>query len=106
MRPPVEAAHELVRAIVPLDELEAEHRADTLRWPESTDDVFRRAKPTTPSRHLVSYVAVLDDIDGSSLLVDHIDAGRWLGPGPHRFDPHYRRFIAKVGGWHPRAHGR
>jgi 8-oxo-dGTP diphosphatase len=83
MRPPVEAAHELVRAIVPLDELEAEHREDTLRWLEGTDDVFRRAKPATPPRHLVSYVAVLDDADGSSLLVDHINAGLWLPPGGH-----------------------
>jgi 8-oxo-dGTP diphosphatase len=31
----------------------------------------------------VSYVAVLDLADGSSLLVDHINAGLWLPPGGH-----------------------
>ena len=83
MRPPVEVVHELVRGIDPVDDLEAEHQRDTLRWLESTDDVFRRRKPVTPPRHLVSYVAVVDESDGSSLLVDHINAGLWLPPGGH-----------------------
>ncbi|WP_214402506.1 NUDIX hydrolase [Pseudonocardia lacus] len=83
MRPQVELVHELVRGIDPLDALEAEHRHDTLRWLAGTDDVFRRAKPATPPRHLVSYVAVIDHVDRSSLLVDHIDAGLWLPPGGH-----------------------
>jgi 8-oxo-dGTP diphosphatase len=83
MRPRVELIHELVSSIDPLDELEAEHRRDTLRWLESTDDVFRRVKPATPPRHLVSYVAVLDRSDRSSLLVNHINAGLWLPPGGH-----------------------
>jgi ADP-ribose pyrophosphatase YjhB (NUDIX family) len=83
MRPQVDVVHELVSAIVPLDELEAEHRHSTLRWLKSTDDVFRRVKPVTPPRHLVAYTAVLDEADHSSLLVDHINAGRWLPPGGH-----------------------
>ncbi|MGI5127436.1 NUDIX domain-containing protein [Pseudonocardia sp. CA-107938] len=83
MRPPVELVHQLVGSIEPLDDLEAEHRADTLRWLESTDDVFRRVKPATPARHLVSYVAVVDRVDRSSLLVDHVNAGLWLPPGGH-----------------------
>jgi len=45
--------------------------------------VFRRVKPATPDRHLVSYGAILDRADGSSLLVDHINAGLWLPPGGH-----------------------
>jgi 8-oxo-dGTP diphosphatase len=40
-------------------------------------------KPATPPRHLVSYVAVIDRVDRSSLLVDHIKAGLWLPPGGH-----------------------
>jgi 8-oxo-dGTP diphosphatase len=83
VRPTVGIVHELVRGIDALDDLEAEHRRDTLRWLESTDDVFRRAKPATPPRHLVSYVAVVDSLDRSSLLVDHINAGLWLPPGGH-----------------------
>jgi len=31
----------------------------------------------------VSYVAILHPADGSSLLVDHINAGLWLPPGGH-----------------------
>ncbi len=62
--------------------MEEQHQLDSLRWLESTDDVFRRVKPATPDRHLVSYV-VLVDADGSALLVDHINAGLWLPPGGH-----------------------
>jgi 8-oxo-dGTP diphosphatase len=83
MRPQVELVHELVRDIEPLDGLEAEHQRDTLRWLESTDDIYRRVKPAVPPRHLVSYVVVVDRADGSSLLVDHVNAGLWLPPGGH-----------------------
>lgn len=79
----VTAVHELVSAIVPFDGLEEAHRSDTLAWLERTDDVFRRAKPAIPSRHLVAYVAVVDPCDGASLLVDHRSAGRWLPAGGH-----------------------
>lgn len=75
--------HRLVADIEPGDIVEAQHRDDTLQWLEATDDVFRRAKPSTPDRHLVSYVAVLDPADRSGLLVDHINAGLWLPPGGH-----------------------
>jgi 8-oxo-dGTP diphosphatase len=67
--------------IAPLDALEAEHVADTLRWLEGTDDVFRRAKPATPARHLVSYVVLLDC--DNVLLVDHVNSGLFLPPGGH-----------------------
>jgi 8-oxo-dGTP diphosphatase len=83
VRPSVELVHDLVRGIDPLDDHEAGHRRDTLRWLESTDDVFRWVRPATPPRHLVSYVAVLDPDDRSGLLVDHVDAGLWLPPGGH-----------------------
>ena len=83
MRPQVEVVRELVRGVEPFDDLEAEHRRDTLRWLAGTDDVFRRVRPATPPRHLVCYVALIDPIDRSSLLVDHINAGLWLPPGGH-----------------------
>ena len=60
MRDSVAAVQELVTNITPLDPLESEHIADTLRWLEDTDDVFRRSKPATPDRHLVSYAVLLD----------------------------------------------
>jgi 8-oxo-dGTP diphosphatase len=83
MRSSVLAVHEMVAGLVPVDELEAEHRSDTLRWLRSTDDVFRRVKPATPPRHLVSYVVLADPADHSVLLVNHINAGLWLPPGGH-----------------------
>jgi 8-oxo-dGTP diphosphatase len=79
----VRAVYELVSDIRPWDQLESEHRAETLHWLKTTNDVFRRAKPATPGRHLVSYVVMVDQDDGSTLLVDHINAGLWLPPGGH-----------------------
>ncbi len=83
MRSSVRVVHGLVDGIEPWDEVEEQHRADTLRWLELTDDVFRQVKPATPDRHLVSYVVLVDGSDGSTLLVDHINAGLWLPPGGH-----------------------
>jgi ADP-ribose pyrophosphatase YjhB (NUDIX family) len=83
MRPSVALVHDLVSELALVDDLEAEHRSDTLRWLRTTDDVFRRVKPATPTRHLVSYVVPIDRTDGSVLLVDHVNAGLWLPPGGH-----------------------
>jgi 8-oxo-dGTP diphosphatase len=83
VRDSVAVVHDLVGSITPLDALEAAHIADTLRWLESTDDVFRRSKPATPSRHLVSYVVLLDRDKSDVLLVDHVNAGLLLPPGGH-----------------------
>jgi len=83
MRAPVVSVLDLVSAIVPGDELEARHRAETLDWLRETDDVFRRVKPDTPPKHLVSYVVPIDPVDGGVLLVAHRNAGLWLAPGGH-----------------------
>lgn len=76
-------AHELVRQIDPVDEIERAHRADAIAWLESTDDVSRRARPATPPKHLVAYVVVIDPTNLNVFLVDHVIAGRWLPPGGH-----------------------
>src|SRR5687767_6005686 len=83
MRSSVAVVYELVSALAPADDVEAYHRQEVLRWLQSTDDVYRRVKPATPLRHLVSYVVPIDPTDGSVLLVDHINAGLWLPPGGH-----------------------
>lgn len=83
MRSSVAVVHNLVSRLTPVDDVEAQHRADTLRWLAGTDDVFRRARPDVPPRHLVSYVVPVDRTDGSVLLVDHVLAGLWLPPGGH-----------------------
>ena len=83
MRDSVVVAHDLVAAVTPLGALESEHITDTLRWLQSTDDVFRRSKPATPDRHLVSYVVILDRVTLDVLLVDHVNSGLFLRPGGH-----------------------
>jgi 8-oxo-dGTP diphosphatase len=83
VRTSVSAVHDLISGIAPGDDLESRHRADTLAWLVSTDDVFRRVKPVIPPRHLVSYVVPIDPDDGALLLVAHRNAGLWLPPGGH-----------------------
>jgi ADP-ribose pyrophosphatase YjhB (NUDIX family) len=79
----VAAAYDLISSIAPHDDLESVHRAETLGWLRETDDVFRRRKPATPPKHLVSYVVPMDPGDGGLLLVAHRNAGLWLPPGGH-----------------------
>lgn len=67
--------------IVPLDELEQQHRREALAWVDSGAELCRLAKPATPPVHLVSYFAVLEG--QRMLLVDHKNAGLWLPPGGH-----------------------
>lgn len=83
MRSSVAAVHEIVARLDPLDETEAGHQARVLAWLTATDDVYRLIKPAVPPQHLVSYVVPVDPADGSILLVDHINARRWLPPGGH-----------------------
>ena len=83
MQPAVRSIHDLVSNIEPLDDLEREHISESLAWIGSTDDIFRRAKPATPPRHLVSYTVVVDPSDHSVFLVDHIKSGLQLPTGGH-----------------------
>ncbi|ORJ93711.1 NUDIX domain-containing protein [Prescottella equi] len=83
MQPAVRSVHNLVSNIDPFDDLEREHIADSLVWIESTDDIFRRAKPAIPPRHVVSYTVVVDPSDHSVFLVDHITSGLHLPTGGH-----------------------
>ncbi|MGC4808067.1 NUDIX domain-containing protein [Micromonospora sp. DT233] len=93
----------MVAALPPGDELEARHRAECLDWLASTDDIFRRAKPRTPSPHLVAYFLLRDDHDGALLLVDHRNAGMWLPtgghvePGEHPTDTVRREVVEELG---------
>jgi 8-oxo-dGTP diphosphatase len=73
----------LVAAIEPFDETERGHQADALAWLASTPDIYRRARPATPRRHLVSYAFLTDPRDGSVFLVDHRLSGLWLPAGGH-----------------------
>lgn len=67
--------------IRPLGRAELAQWQDARDWVASGAPLHRIAKPATPPKHLVSYFPV---IDGEHiLLVDHINAQRWLPPGGH-----------------------
>jgi hypothetical protein len=77
----------LIAGIDPFDDTERLHRSDALGWLAGTQDIYRRVKPATPSRHLVSYAVLAEPGSGgvgwNVFLVDHILAGLRLPPGVH-----------------------
>ena len=77
------AISDLVAGLSPHDELAHQHRQATLAWLSSTGDIFRRAKPATPSPHLVSYFLLIDRAAARVLLCDHRLARLWLPTGGH-----------------------
>jgi 8-oxo-dGTP diphosphatase len=83
MDPAVMVVAQLVAGVSPGDDREAEDIRSTLAWMQRTDDVFRREKPATPDRHLVSYVVPVDPDTGHLLLGEHLNAALWLPPGGH-----------------------
>lgn len=97
------AVADVVQRITPLDELERQHVDTTLDWLASTDDIFRRAKPATPPRHLVAYVVLVDPAARAVLLGRHRLAGLWLptgghvDPGEHPFDAARREAAEEIG---------
>ncbi|HEY3957573.1 MAG TPA: NUDIX hydrolase [Streptosporangiaceae bacterium] len=83
MRSSPDAVRRLVSGIAPADETERAHRRDALAWLAGTGDIYRRARPATPPKHLVSYAVLLDPRDASVFLGDHVLAGLCLPPGGH-----------------------
>ncbi|MFE3056742.1 NUDIX domain-containing protein [Nocardia sp. NPDC059239] len=83
MQPATAMVADVVAAITPVDELERQHRATTLEWLASTDDIFRRVKPATPSPHLVAYVVLVDPRERGIFLGRHRMAGLHLPMGGH-----------------------
>ncbi len=72
---------EEVVLIEPIDDLERETISNILIWIDSGAELCRIDKPATPDKHLVSYFVVLDG--EYILLVDHINAEKWLPTGGH-----------------------
>ncbi|WP_170410094.1 NUDIX domain-containing protein [Ruegeria atlantica] len=75
------AIWQMISAVTPLDETEANHIRFALDWIDSGADLFRVSKPATPNPHLVSYFLLVDG--NHVLLVDHINAELWLPTGGH-----------------------
>lgn len=78
-----DAVADIVRAIEPFDSVERQHIARTLDWIESTEDIYRRVKPATPSPHLVSYVVMVDPENRGVYLGTHLKSGLSLPMGGH-----------------------
>ncbi|UGT61619.1 NUDIX hydrolase [Nocardia asteroides] len=78
-----EAVAALISSIDPADDLERAHLHEAAAWVARTPDIYRRVKPATPPRHLVSYVVVTTPERDAVFLVDHRKAGMWLPPGGH-----------------------
>lgn len=72
-----------VSNIKPYDDLEAEHIQDIVDWLNTDVNPFRLKKPDVPAKHLVSYFVLVDPLQKSLLLVDHIKAQLWLPTGGH-----------------------
>lgn len=80
----IEGMRALIEALVPIDELEAQHREEARRWVAATADLFRReSRPVEPRQHLVSYFLLVDSDQRLILLGDHIKSGLWLPSGGH-----------------------
>ncbi|MFC3965040.1 NUDIX hydrolase [Nocardia jiangsuensis] len=78
-----EAVAALISSIAPADDLERAHLHEAAAWVARTADIYRRVKPATPPRHLVTYVVVTTPERDAVFLVDHRKAGKWLPPGGH-----------------------
>lgn len=75
--------YDIISNIKPFDHLEKEHQEITLRWVNSSAEIFRISKPNIPDKHLVSYFCLIDQESQEILLVDHKNAKLWLPSGGH-----------------------
>jgi hypothetical protein len=68
----------VIRAVDPLDELEAGHQANALEWVHAADEIYRTRKPDVPPKHLVAY---WNEVHAAP---------------PNTVDPHLPRFVTKL----------
>jgi 8-oxo-dGTP diphosphatase len=73
----------LISAITPFDEIERDHKENSIQWISSGVEICRLRKPDIPPKHLVSYFVLVDRREKKLLLIKHRKAGLWLPPGGH-----------------------
>jgi len=76
-----EQIRNVIESIIPLDSIEVETKSEVVAWINSGVELCRIEKPAKPNKHLVSYFVLLDS--DYLLLVDHINAEKWLPTGGH-----------------------
>jgi 8-oxo-dGTP pyrophosphatase MutT (NUDIX family) len=74
---------DIVSRIEPFDVREREDLLDVADWIADGSDLYRRAKPDVPRKHLVSYFVLVDHTRRSLLLMDHVKSGLWVPTGGH-----------------------
>ena len=74
---------DLLKQVIPFDQVETAHIKDALDWIASGVEIFRIEKPATPLKHLVSYSVLVDLKEKKILLLDHRKALKKLPSGGH-----------------------
>lgn len=72
----------VVTAITPFDEVEADAQRSVLRWIDSGEALYRESG-LAPARHLAVYLALVDPTDNAVLQIHHVKADAWIFPGGH-----------------------
>jgi len=86
----------IVCRIKPVDQVEAMHQDDVVRWIASNAPLYRIARPDNPRKHLVSYFVLFDEARNKLLLVDHAKCDLWLPAGGHvDIDEDPRRTVSR-----------
>ena len=73
---------DVVAAISPLDDTEADAQRSVLRWIDSREALYRDSG-SAPARHLAVYLTLVDPVDDAVLQIHHVKANAWMFPGGH-----------------------
>lgn len=74
---------DLLKQVIPFDQVEKAHIVDALAWIKSGVEIFRIEKPETPPKHLVSFCVLVDKQEKKILLLEHKNARLLLPSGGH-----------------------
>jgi 8-oxo-dGTP diphosphatase len=83
--PSTDLRHDLrnvVAAILPFDDAEADAQRSVLRWIDSGEALYRESGSAS-ARHLAVYLTLLDPADDAVLQIHHVKADAWMFPGGH-----------------------
>ena len=73
---------DVVAAISPVDDTDADAQRSVLRWIDSGEALYRDSG-AAPARHLAVYLTLVDPVDDAVLQIHHAKADAWMFPGGH-----------------------